>query len=69
MILCSCNVLTDHAVREALSCPNPPSTPCQVRRHLGCTAQCGRCTRSIRWVMDEFKNAQAESEMPDAKVA
>jgi len=70
MILCSCNVLSDDSVRSAMSSPNPPRTPCQVHRQLGCKAQCGRCARSIRNVMDEAKAAQPmEEDMPIAKVA
>ena len=65
MIVCSCNVLSHRAVRTALDGPNPPRTPCQVHRHLGCKAQCGRCVRSIRELIDEAKANPA----PAAKVA
>ncbi|MGA7328835.1 MAG: (2Fe-2S)-binding protein [Rhodomicrobium sp.] len=69
MILCSCNVLSDQSVRNALDTPNPPRTPCQVHRHLGCKAQCGRCARSIRQVMDEAASTGANAQPPAAKVA
>lgn len=53
MIVCSCNVLSDHDVR---GCLNPgadcPRTPAQVYRCLGCSPQCGRCARTIRSIMD-----------------
>lgn len=53
MIVCSCNVLSDRDVR---GCLNPgadcPRTPAQVYRCLGCSAQCGRCARTIRKIMD-----------------
>ncbi|MGO9546719.1 MAG: bacterioferritin-associated ferredoxin [Rhodomicrobium sp.] len=69
MILCSCNVLCDRAVRDALACPNPPRTPGQVHRHLGCRAQCGRCARSMREIIDEAKQAPEAMEELEAKVA
>jgi bacterioferritin-associated ferredoxin len=69
MILCSCNVISDNDVREALESPNPPRTPSQVHRHLGCKAQCGRCVRSLREVMEEEGPAGPWMEMPAEKVA
>lgn len=53
MIVCSCNVLSDHDVRSCLA-PGPdcPFTPAQVYRCLGCSPQCGRCARTIREIMD-----------------
>jgi len=54
MIVCSCNVLTDHDVRSILSGdPAAPRTAGQVYGCLGCSAQCGRCARTIRRIMDE----------------
>jgi len=53
MIVCSCNVLTDHDVRTALGAPRTPRTTGQVYGCLGCSAQCGRCARTIRRIMDE----------------
>jgi bacterioferritin-associated ferredoxin len=53
MIVCSCNVISDHDVRTALGHAKTPRTPGQVHRCLGCGAQCGRCARTIRRIMDE----------------
>src|SRR6516225_4115737 len=54
MIVCSCNVFTDHDVRSALSSgESVPRTTGQVYHCLGCSAQCGRCARTIRRIMDE----------------
>jgi bacterioferritin-associated ferredoxin len=54
MIVCSCNVLSDHDVRATLSGTEAtPRTTCQVYHCLGCSAQCGRCARTIRRIMDE----------------
>jgi len=52
MIVCSCNVLSDHEVRSAVSAAAPRSAG-QVYGCLGCSAQCGRCIRTIRKIMDE----------------
>lgn len=52
MIVCSCNVLSDQEVRTA--CANSaPRTTGQVYGCLGCSAQCGRCARTIRKIMNE----------------
>ena len=53
MIVCSCNVLSDHDVRTALNTGHTPRTTGQVYGCLGCSAQCGRCARTIRRIMDE----------------
>ena len=49
MIVCSCNVLSDKqigdAIGDAVACPQ---TPGQVYRCLGCSPQCGRCARTIK---------------------
>jgi bacterioferritin-associated ferredoxin len=62
MIVCSCNVLTDHDVRAVVSVAQmPPRTPGQVYGCLGCSAQCGRCARTIKKIMDEALGACAKS--------
>jgi bacterioferritin-associated ferredoxin len=53
MIVCSCNVLTDHDVRSTLSGTEAARTAGQVYGCLGCSAQCGRCASTIRRIMDE----------------
>jgi bacterioferritin-associated ferredoxin len=52
MIVCSCNVITDHDVRTVVK-NAPPRTTGQVYGCLGCSAQCGRCARTIRRIVDE----------------
>jgi bacterioferritin-associated ferredoxin len=52
MIVCSCNVLSDHDVRTVATAQAPRTTG-QVYGCLGCSAQCGRCARTIRKIMDE----------------
>jgi bacterioferritin-associated ferredoxin len=54
MIVCHCNVLTDHDVRSVVTAAeNAPRTTGQVYGCLGCSAQCGRCARTIRKIMNE----------------
>jgi len=58
MIVCSCNVFTDHDVRATLSGSEAaPRTTGGVYRCLGCSVQCGRCARTIRRIMDEALGA------------
>jgi len=52
MIVCSCNVLSDHDVRCAVEAEAPRSTG-RVYGCLGCSAKCGGCARTIRRLMDE----------------
>jgi bacterioferritin-associated ferredoxin len=54
MIICSCNVISDHDVRAALSAADAlPRTPGQLYRCLGCSAECGRCARTIKKILDD----------------
>jgi bacterioferritin-associated ferredoxin len=60
MIVCSCNILSDHDVRATLADrDNIPRTASQVYHCLGCSPQCGRCARTIRRIMDEATAAGA----------
>ena len=63
MIICSCNVLSDHDVRAAVSAAADtlPRTPGQVYRCLGCSAECGRCARTIKKILDEALGACAKA--------
>jgi len=60
MIVCSCNVLSDHDVRATLkAAAAAPRTAGQVYHCLGCSAQCGRCARTIRRIMNEALDGAA----------
>jgi bacterioferritin-associated ferredoxin len=62
MIVCSCNVLSDHDVRSAVAVADDlPRTPGQVYRCLGCSAECGRCARTIKKILDEALGACARA--------
>jgi len=53
MIVCSCNVLSDQDIRTAVRTESNLRSTGQVYGCLGCSAQCGRCARTIRRIMDE----------------
>jgi bacterioferritin-associated ferredoxin len=54
MIVCSCNVLSDHDVRDAVSAADDlPRSAKQIYDCLGCSAECGRCARTIKTIIDD----------------
>lgn len=57
MIVCSCNVLSDYQVRTVARTATY-CTPGRVYGCLGCRAQCGRCVRTIRKIMDEVTTSE-----------
>jgi bacterioferritin-associated ferredoxin len=63
MIVCSCNVISDHDVRSAVSAANDslPRNAKQIYGCLGCSAECGRCARTIKTIIDEALGACAKS--------
>jgi bacterioferritin-associated ferredoxin len=68
MIVCSCNVFTDHDVRGALANgAASPRTAGEVYHCLGCSPQCGRCARTIRHIMNEALAAADSACCRDAK--
>ena len=63
MIVCSCNVLSDHDVRNAVKCSlgTLPRNAKQIYGCLGCSAECGRCARTIKTIIDEALGACAKA--------
>ena len=54
MIVCSCNVLSDQDVRDAVADSSDAVRHAkQVYGCLGCSAECGRCARTIKTIIDE----------------
>lgn len=54
MIVCSCNVISDSAVRRAID--DPDTAVARVSclfGHLGCRPQCGRCAPTLRRLIRE----------------
>ena len=62
MIVCSCNVLSDDDVRNAVSVSESrPRNAKQIYGCLGCSAECGRCARTIKAIIDEALGACAKA--------
>jgi bacterioferritin-associated ferredoxin len=61
MIVCSCNLLTDAKIREALTRPNPPKRVRDVYATCGCTAKCGGCAGSINRLINESGITEKDS--------
>jgi bacterioferritin-associated ferredoxin len=60
MIVCSCNVLSDDDVRNAVNASDDlPRNPKQLYGCLGCSAECGRCARTIKTIIDDALGACA----------
>lgn len=53
MIVCSCNVLSDHDVREMIGPRQDRPSVGAVFRRMGCEAKCGRCARTIVAIVDQ----------------
>ena len=61
MIICSCNVLSDDDVRSAVSASGDVArTARQVYGCLGCSAECGRCARTINKIIKDALGACAK---------
>ena len=62
MIVCSCNVLSDDDVRNAVCASHDlPRNAKQIYGCLGCSAECGRCARTIKAIIDESLGACAKA--------
>jgi bacterioferritin-associated ferredoxin len=53
MIVCSCNVFSDHQVRSVIAKDARRPRMSDVYAGLGCSAQCGRCAHTIKKIMDD----------------
>jgi bacterioferritin-associated ferredoxin len=69
MIVCSCNVFSDHQVRDACANSGPVRTPGEIYRCLGCSPQCGRCARTIRAILDQVQAHSCASCAEECPVA
>jgi bacterioferritin-associated ferredoxin len=52
MIICSCNVISDHQVRAAMAAEVPPRSLGELFRQFGNVALCGRCAPSVKLIME-----------------
>src|SRR3974390_1472960 len=53
MIVCSCNVFSDHQVRSVVAKEARRPRMSEVYSGLGCSAQCGRCAHTIKRILDD----------------
>jgi bacterioferritin-associated ferredoxin len=62
MIVCSCHVLSDDDVRNAVNASEDlPRNAKQLYGCLGCSAECGRCARTIKTIIDDALGACAKA--------
>jgi bacterioferritin-associated ferredoxin len=62
MIVCSCNVISDHDIRNAVTGADDVVRHAkQIYGCLGCSAECGRCARTIKGIIDEALGACAKA--------
>lgn len=54
MIVCSCNVLSDHQLRSTLANATQRLRMSQIYDHLGSSPRCGRCAHTINQIMREM---------------
>jgi bacterioferritin-associated ferredoxin len=54
MIVCSCNVFSDRDVESAVAGAAQRPRVSQVYASLSCSAKCGRCTHTVKRIMDEI---------------
>jgi bacterioferritin-associated ferredoxin len=54
MIVCSCNVFSDHELRSTLAKATQRPRMSQIYNNLGGSARCGRCARTIKRIMAEM---------------
>jgi bacterioferritin-associated ferredoxin len=59
MIICSCNVLSDHDVRGVIDASGSPLTAAQVYGCLDCVPECGRCVPTIRSIMADASDGDS----------
>ena len=66
MIVCSCNVFTDHQLRSTLAKATQRPRMSQIYNYLGGSAQCGQCAHTIKRIMAEMpdweRGSQGQSE-------
>jgi bacterioferritin-associated ferredoxin len=53
MIVCSCNVFSDHQVRSVVAKEARRPRMSDVYACLGCSAKCGRCAHTIKRILDD----------------
>ena len=66
MIVCSCNILSDQDIREIATNPDyVPPRLAEIYTRLGCSAECGRCARTIKTIISDA--AACNDGQPDGR--
>ena len=66
MIVCSCNVLSDAQVKSAIAGRAPRPRMSSIYASLGCAAKCGRCTHTIKSILDDIRQCATVDHRPIA---
>lgn len=54
MIVCSCNIISDHDIRGVVvSTSEELCSTAQIYGCLGCSVRCGLCSHSVRQILEE----------------
>jgi bacterioferritin-associated ferredoxin len=64
MIVCSCNLLTEAEIREAVCQPGGPCRVSDVYKSCGCAPVCGGCAGAIAKMLKEAGSDELYSD-PD----
>jgi bacterioferritin-associated ferredoxin len=64
MIVCSCNMLTEAEIREALSRPEGHGCVRDVYESCGCAPVCGGCAGAIAKMLEETRAEALYSQSP-----
>jgi bacterioferritin-associated ferredoxin len=60
MIVCSCNVLSEHDVRAAIAAEPLPRSAGEIYECLGCRPRCGRCASTLRNILADVRAQMSE---------
>jgi bacterioferritin-associated ferredoxin len=64
MIVCSCNAFSDHQVRSAVANAARRARMSKIYRCIGFRVQCGRCTYTIKQIIDEISEPRGRPGPP-----
>src|SRR5262245_32372461 len=53
MIVCSCNVISDHQIRSAIAKSDQRPRMSLIYGRLGSSVQCGRCAHTIKRIIEQ----------------
>jgi len=62
MYICICKAVTDREIRSAVV--DGAVTIRALRKQLGCTGQCGKCTQQVREIRNEVLVEQCGAQLP-----